>query len=176
MPKRFTPSNENQKITEIADLRNLSLSATRLYFSLKNPNYKIDFVSLTIDEVQEKKGVVENELEIDFCLNLLSSFEAVLRIDYAFRCQNRKRDELSRYFRNYYKNYGLKVNFEEIILHGWKMYFLDVKNEINFIITAFQYRHWIAHGRYWVYNKKRYDFDDLYIVIERIMNSIPIVK
>jgi hypothetical protein len=176
MPRRFTPSNENQEIKEIAELKITSLFATSLYFSSKNPNYKTDFISLTVDEVQEKKRVVENELEIDFCLNLLSSFEAVLRIDYAFRCQNRKRDEVSRYFRNYYRNDGLKVNFEEIILKGWKIYFPNIKKDIDYLTNAFQYRHWIAHGRYWVYDKKRYEFDDLYMTIERIIKSIPIVK
>lgn len=173
MAKRLSASTENLTFKEIATTHNYRVNSLRLYFSPSNPTYEQTFFGLTTDEVSRELEVQILEVERDTCLNILAATEAMFRVDYSLRCTGRKKDDLSRKFRSIYTHKGEKVSLEETIFAEWKNY-LEVhhseskKRIISELISAFKYRHWLAHGRYWTLKANRYDSYNLFSLVKQL--------
>ena len=97
---------------------------------------------------------------------MLAAIEALFIVDFFERIYNRKKGQLSRTFRELYKQQtknriGLNAIFKEWINAEDGNY----SKLINALQGAFKYRHWLAHGLYWVpkYDQK-YDFDSVYVL------------
>lgn len=103
--------------------------------------------------------------------NLLTHVESVLRCDFIIRCQQRKKDKLTKKFRSFYKpdkkiySYRLK----EDILDHWIEYRPNYSDIFNYFNEALKLRHWVAHGRYWEYdtNWRKFSFDSVFAMIEK---------
>ena len=81
--------------------------------------------------------------------------------------------------RNIYQIHQIKkshVSLEKDILILWKEEYPQYKNLISKIITAFKYRHWLAHGRSWKPKLGRvYDYYSLYKLaydMENLLTSL----
>ena len=108
-------------------------------------------------------GKTRDELDADFAyqlaelgqltmLALLACTEAALRVDFIERVANKKKDEVSRRFREIYKEQGIeKIRLEEDILDTWKDQgsAAGIKPAVGEFKGALPLRHWLAHGRYW---------------------------
>ena len=93
----------------------------------------------------------------------MSALEALFRIDYLTRCYNKKKDPLSRKMRGISRKKGVRTSLENDILRLWKEVCPEYKSFISEVITAFDYRNWLAHGRYWEPKLGRnYDYNSLY--------------
>lgn len=147
--KKISFSNNNAKIDEIVQQYQDSCLAIRHYFSLENPKAYELFVGFSESELLEQCNKVLQENELALSLVLLSALEANFRVDYISRVERKLRDDLSRYFRDLYKNNGNRVSLEDDILEGWKSHTNIHQQLIGNIKSAFKYRHWLAHGRYW---------------------------
>jgi hypothetical protein len=109
------------------------------------------FNGLAADEVEDFFG----ELDRLTMLDLLSAAEAELRIDFLRRVYRKRKDPLSKRFRDLHadlKSEGKeeRVRLKDHILAVWKeISDRDARQAIGEFGVALEVRHWLAHGRYW---------------------------
>lgn len=170
--KKVSFSDNNAKIDEILQQYHDSSLAIRSYFSLENPKAYELFVGLSELELLEQCNKVLQENELALSLVLLSALEANFRVDYISRVEKKAKGDLSRYFRELHKNNGNRVSLEDDILEGWKSYTNIQQKLIGEIRSAFKYRHWLAHGRYWQPKLgQEYDFFKLQLLCENSLEQ-----
>jgi len=150
-------------------------SAIETYFDAAY-HHLVRFRGLTPDEVVEQKKERIDELSRATSLTILAALEAVFRIDYLQRVRMRKRDSVSQAFRALYKSKGHEVSLEHDILEIWKKHIQPsrvVSKTIGELKGTLKYRHWLAHGRYWVLKADHtsYDYETVYGLAEQIMDS-----
>lgn len=162
--RRLSRSYQEQNINSIAEYRMMVVHALRFYYSSDNPEFNVIFANKTIEEIQRELRKAENEVDLQSSLALLSVLEARFRIDYAIRCEKRYKDELSRRFRELHKHHGFRAHLENDIFNAWEVHAPGMKGLISELRQAFKYRHWLAHGRYWLLKVQidRFDFQYLY--------------
>jgi hypothetical protein len=168
MPKRVSLSGQNLSLSDIKDYYDDSKRALTLYFSHPTVGYNYWFINdrfldYSINEIEQELQARLDELDRLTSFSILSSLEASFRMDYLIRCNQKKKDTLSRKMREIYQVKGSRASLEDDILRLWKETFPEYKGFISEVITAFKYRHWLAHGRYWEPKLGRiYDYYSLY--------------
>jgi proline dehydrogenase len=155
MPKQWpSVSNEELDVKDIEKYYYATEKALRSYYQTSNAV----FATNSWEELAEELNFNIAELDKSSALMILATIEAHFRLDYVRRCRYREKDELSRKFRELYKKKGSRASLSDDILELWKKYTLknDLVSRIRIILN---YRHWLAHGRYWNYKQgKKYDF------------------
>ena len=130
-----------------------------------------ELLSMDVDEMDAHfEGILE-EIDIQSSLFILAATEATVRVDFLARVYEKRRDTVSRTFRDIYKSRcdhnKIKVRLEEDILDTWGEQLPDSKSDVGRLKGAFKYRHWLAHGRYWVPKLgQRYDPSGLFLLID----------
>jgi hypothetical protein len=129
------------------------------------------FTSFTFDEINDYFDESRTELEHLVCLNLITATEAFLRADYSQRVKRRDKSEIGRAFRGLNKSKGAKISLEKHIIDLWKS---NTSNKsFSDLLGLLKYRHWLAHGRYWVPKLGRnYSFDITYSISEKIIDIV----
>ncbi len=125
-------------------------------------------------EIQRELNEAKNEINLQYSLSLLSAIEAYFRIDFAIRCEKRYKDKLSRSFRKLHKHHGFHVHLENDILAAWEEHTSGMKTLLNELRQAFRFRHWLAHGRYWLLKVKveRFNFPYLYTLASFVSTKL----
>jgi hypothetical protein len=160
-------------IAEIYSTREQSL---RLFCSELNPDYESFFLGYTSQEITEYLEDQLAEVDRDACLNILAAIEALFRIDYAIRCEDKDREAISRQFRGLFAEYQYRISLEDKLFEEWKTAPSITGSIMSDLKGAFKYRHWLAHGRYWVPRLgQQYDFNGLYILAMNV-NSLPLKR
>ncbi|MDX9744668.1 MAG: hypothetical protein RBT59_12675 [Arcobacteraceae bacterium] len=173
MAKKVSFSSQNLSIDEIVYYKQDLERAIKLYYKSYNEYEK--FYTYSIKNINEEKALRLQELELNAIFMLLSSIEALFRIDFNIRVDKKLKDALSQEFRSIYKNKQSRVSLEEDILNVWQNHFVELKVAISEYKGALHYRHWLAHGRYWKPNlARKYDFDSVYILADSIINNLPL--
>ena len=115
------------------------------------------------------------EIERDGSLTLLAAIEASFRVDFLDRVYNRRKDALSRACRTLYANVGARPKLEDELFALWLDYTHIAPSLISDLRGAFNYRHWLAHGRYWTPRfGRRYDFDNVFLLAQAAVNALDI--
>lgn len=110
-------------------------------------------------------------------MTLLASIEASFRVDYLQRNYAKKRDDLSRAFRDLYREKQQRVSLTDDILQRWQEHSDVTPALVGNIRSAFRYRDWLAHGRYWVAKLGRqYDFETLYDLGRDVETAFPFLR
>ena len=162
------------KLDQIVDQYSDVENSLRDYFNANHPQYPIRFVGYTVNDVNAELQLRQSENNRATTLTILSFLEASFRIDYLQRCYLKKKDKLSRAFREIHKHRGSRARFEEDILEGWKQFTTVSPSLIGEVCGVWNYRNWLAHGRYWVPKLgQRYDYDDVYTLVEEILIEFP---
>jgi hypothetical protein len=107
------------------------------------------FIGLTTDELNAYFESSEEELEHLVCFDLISATEAVLRSDFFTKVYNKDKSDIGRIFRDIEKQKGKKVSLEDDIIENWKETVTARKTDFSNFLGLLNYRHWLAHGRYW---------------------------
>jgi hypothetical protein len=177
MGNRVPLSGENLELDEIANHHADVINSLRNYFSAASPHYLQRFAGYAPREIGDELAIRLLESEKSSILTMLSALEAVFRIDYLQRCYNRRKDTLSRVFRDLHKIKGSRVGLEDEILGAWKEHTSVPASLIGDIRGAFKYRHWLAHGRYWVPKiGQKYDYDSIYSLADTVRRAFPLVR
>jgi hypothetical protein len=135
-------------------------ASLRGYYNNPDP---IRFIGYTSEELQIELQQRLAEADLSSSLNALAALEATFRVDYLQRSYMRKRDKLSKLFRQIYIKQGARASFEDDILKAWRESTSGNDGIIGDIRGAFKYRHWLAHGRYWEPKLgRKYDFATIY--------------
>jgi hypothetical protein len=167
---RVSFSGEELSINQIEEYFDSTEKALRSYYHHSNPVFaEYSYQELT-DELDNRIA----ELNRSTTLMAFATIEAHLRIDFLKRCYYRYKDDLSRKFREVYSIKGSNVSLSDDILRLW-MGYITRKSHVSDLISALNYRHWLAHGRYWVakLGRTKYDFREivrLAILLQSEMN------
>ena len=120
MPKRVSLSGQNLSLSDIKDYYDDSKGALILYFSFHSVDYNDRFVDCNINEIEQELQARLDELDRLTSFSILSSLEASLRMDHLTRCNQKKKDALSRKMREIYQVKGSRASLEDDILMRWK--------------------------------------------------------
>jgi hypothetical protein len=173
--KRVSFSGSEPQIVEIDQHYQDTESSIRLYFSESNPEAGILFAGKTKIELDEQLASVSEENEKLVSMSLLSAIEAAFRIDYLQRCYKRKSDSLSRIFRQIHQEKGPRASLEDDIFDTWGTHSSAPKQVVSDLKSAFKYRHWLAHGRYWTPKLgRKYDYFSIYTLGQTVLSSFPL--
>jgi len=175
MPERVTFSKQHPDIQQLAHYYDDVADSLRLYFGPDAPLFSVRFETYKSDEIQNEMNERLAELEMETALSIFAAVEAAFRIDYLQRCYRKEKDSMSRAFRHLHKKKGVRVSLEEEILEIWKEHTTGSTSMIGKLRAAFNFRHWLAHGRYWYPKFPRYDFLAVYSLAETVMNSLPLL-
>ncbi len=172
-PVRF--SGQHLELSEISQhYRDLEASL-RIYFSPASPDYPNRFAGYLETEIRDEMELRLAEHSRTTALSVLSALEAVLRIDYLQRCYKKKKDQLSRAFRTLHQRKGSRASLENEILTEWKNHSTVPEQLIGNLKGAFKYRHWLAHGRYWLPRLgQKYDYESVYLLAEAVLTVFPL--
>lgn len=172
--KRVSFSGSEPQIVEIDRHYQDIESSIQLYFSESNPEAKILFAGKTKIELDDQLASVLEENAKLVSMSLLSAIEAAFRIDYLQRCYKRKSDSLSRTFRKIHQEKGARASLEDDIFDTWKAHSSVPKQVVYDLKSAFRYRHWLAHGRYWPKLGRKYDYFSIYTLGQTVLSSFPL--
>lgn len=181
MNNKIRFSNEHLVLADIMQHHTDLKNALRLYFSEDNKNLQARFSEYTNKKLlfQELSKRTE-ELDLSSVFSLFSAIEAAFRIDCLQRISKKKNDPLSRLFDKKYSKKNLaKIGIKEIF-SDWEDHTKDqyTLTLISNLKDAFNYRNWLAHGRYWRRQKrqKKYDYAYTYNIAETVFSSFPLEK
>jgi putative transposon-encoded protein len=180
MHKKVSFSNQVQELEDIVTYLTISSNAIihykrsirKLVVGGKEDIPK-EFLGMSLEEVNEYFIEVVHHLERDASLSLLASVEAKLRMDFLDRVYNKRKDDLSRIFRETYKKKGHHVQMEQDLLDSWVDICPQHKQVIGYYKGALQYRNWLAHGRYWSPKLgDKYEFATVYSICREFISSL----
>lgn len=173
MGKRVAFSGQQLSLIEIATHhKDVELALRNLYLksSLSNPR----LVGYTQKELYDEMKVRLEEEGLMLAMSVLAAVEAAFRIDYLQRVYDRKKDPLSRSFRDIHKQKGTRARLEDDILEGWRTKTTIPSTLISDLRSAFGYRHWIAHGRYWEPKfGRKFDYFSIHTLAEQAASAVP---
>ena len=177
MPDKVTFSNQNVNIRNYALHHDDLEKSLRLYFGAGARSFNLRFAGYTPAEIKDELGARLDELNLSSTLTILTAVEAAFRIDYLQRCYGKKKDAVSREFRQLHKQKRDRVSLEDEIFDVWKKHTNGGAEIISNLIGAFKFRHWMAHGRYWIPKLgQKYDFDTVYALADSALNSFPLFR
>lgn len=139
------------------------------------------FSTMTPGEVREALREMATELDRQVVLMLVAGAEASLRTDFNDRVRQRRKDPLSRGFlrlvRDRKAKGGRGVKLDEILdLWGREAGDPALKSAVAAMKKLLLYRHWLAHGGYWVENRSGPNDPDpfeAWRILRRFFNAIP---
>jgi len=171
---RVSFSGQHLDPTDVEHLHSDTVAAMRQYYSASNTKFSNRFVGYSASELDAELQEAIEEHERVFSMNLLSAIEAAFRIDYLQRCYARKRDELSRAMRRIHSEKGARASLEDEILQAWRDHALGAQAIVSELKGAFKYRHWLAHGRYWIPKLgRKFDYHGIYVLTQTVFDSFP---
>lgn len=180
MAHRLSRSYKEQNIDSIAQQRRLQDRSVRRYFEGPNQELIAEYPGYSTVEVEQELRTLLAEIDLHASFAILSTIEAAFRIDYASRCELRRKDTLSRHFREIFKAKRYGVNLADDILAGWERHAASSIVVFSELRQAFKFRHWLAHGRYWLLKAdvSRFDFNYLYTIADLIRKDLlsPVVS
>ena len=171
--RRVGFSRQHLELNEIGRHHRDIEASVRSYFDFKNVRSAARFAGYTSEEIRQEMNSLLEEQDRTISMNLLAALEAAFRVDFLQRCYKRRRDPVSREFRKLHALGERYVSLEGDIFRIWKQESSVSSSVISDLKGAFKYRHWLAHGRYWVPKFGRYDYHDIYTLAEEIFNSFP---
>jgi hypothetical protein len=148
----------------------------KLYYSSASPMFQNRFVGYRPEEVIDELAARLEETELRSSLATMGRIEAAFRTDYLVRCQERKRDRLSRLFRGLYNQKQNKVSLEDEIFEVWQHEHPELKAIVGHLRGAFKFRHWLAHGRYWVPKFGKWDYLTIYAIGTSVFSDFPLIR
>ena len=162
-------------IVEIAEYHNDVVSSLRLYFG--------QILLLSASDLRVRGEVASRltsrleETDQRSAFFVLTSLEAAFRVDYQRRCEKKMKDDLSRAFREMWKSRKTRVRLDEDILEAWSQHSSGSRQLIAELRGAFNFRHWLAHGSYWVPKLgRKYDFNFVYSLADDVLEAFPLQR
>jgi hypothetical protein len=170
-----------QDLAQIAEYHNDVIEALASFFGNWKTLGVARYIGSTPAEMRDILATRLEETALRSALEVISAIEAAFRVDYLIRSVKRKKEPLSRDFRQLYKAKQGKVRLNEEILERWLSHHSDItglKALVGELRGALRFRHWLAHGRYWQPARwgRKYDYDGVSILAELIFETFPLYR
>jgi hypothetical protein len=170
MADRVSFSNAEQSLEEITAWRSDVQAGLAEFFSGDSSTL------LTRYEEEEIEAAFESalaELDLTTSLSVLSSIEAAIRLDYLQRVYGRWRDPLSKAMNALHQDKANYARLEEDLIRLWRDRTGVRKVLLAELVSAFRYRHWLAHGRYWTPKfGRRYSYDSVFEIAREFSDEM----
>jgi len=132
-------------------------------------------VGLTHEELKNLFKRYLRELDEVASLTMIASTEAMLRLDFEQRVSKRRKDKVSREFRDIKRRRGARVRLNEDILEAWSAAGGAPRATIGDFRRLLNLRDWLAHGRYWIPRiGQQYDARGVFAVTSRLLERLRI--
>lgn len=133
------------------------------------------FVAFTLNELDDYFEKSVEELEQLVAFDLIAAIEGLLRSDFYRRVYSRDKSDLGRRFRDVNKLKKDKISLEDDIINNWKELVAGCRPTFSELKGVLHYRHWLAHGRYWMLGKRGrpYSVEETYGIAESVLQLIP---
>lgn len=131
----------------------------------QNANYVGDFLGYTEEEIISSKKELLQELSIEASFFLLAYIESLFRKDFILRInagRKKYRDNITKEYKSIYVPYKRVYSYSlvDVIFSTWKQYVSPNSKELEDVFRTlpqyYDFRNWIAHGRYWVPKETNY--------------------
>ncbi|KAA8998707.1 hypothetical protein FJU31_09915 [Stenotrophomonas cyclobalanopsidis] len=143
-------------------------AAIGLHFSESNP----DNADLSRKELETLRAACLQVQQHRDMMALLAFLEACFRLDYASRKRLNLKDGLSKVLTKLFNRKRNKAALMDDIVKAWLQQGVLTHHQYDRINSAFQLRHWIAHGQYWSPAKiKPHDLWEVTEFVESLVNA-----
>ena len=174
-PSLLVFSNEHLPLEKISKQYTSVAGSIELYFSRNNPRFSQIFSFYSPQEILGERSTCLLEHELGTSMTVLAAVEAAFRIDFELRCQSVKVDPISDRLRAIRRGRTQhSISFAGDILNGWERAFPTGRQVISAMREAYQFRNWLAHGRYWIPETDKFDYGDLYALAENVFAVFPL--
>ena len=176
--KRVLFSNINASLEDVEEYYVDSDESLKAYFVPGHePGVALArFIGYTKTELDDELKMRKETLDRMCSLEILSAIEARFRIDYLLRCQDKMKDGLSRQFREIPKQKENRASLANDIIPTWRAAYPEHKARLDNLGKALDFRHWLAHGRYWqpirTPHVRRYDYLSIYTLALDILSNM----
>ena len=170
MANRSSVAGQSASLLELANYHRDAEASLRLYFTSVNPNFVVLFAGDRPSDVAEKLVARINETDMRSALAVMARIEAAFRLDYKWRRKAKRPDAVSIAFRRHRR---ANVRLDEDIWETWRANHPMTRPLISQLRSAFRFRHWLAHGRYWPAGQK-YDFQTVYLLAQMVFATFPL--
>ena len=168
-------SGEHLALEEISKQHINVENSVTLYFSNGNPRFSEVFSLYSPGELLEERNGCLLEHRLSASMTVLAAVEAAFRIDFELRCRTANPDPISNRLRMMRRGrMQYSISFTREILHGWEQEYPRGADTISAMREAFQFRNWLAHGRYWVPDTDKFDYGDVYALAESAFEVFPL--
>ena len=171
-------SNEHSSIEDVGEYYVDSAASLDSYFNFSTaiisfPARFVGYSRIDFDaELKNRKDTLDRMCSFE----ILAAIEARFRVDYLTRCQEKKKDILSKKLRDIYKKSANKAKLVDDILTAWRDVFPEHKACLDKLQKALDFRHWVAHGRYWQSKTSphiyQYDYLEVYILAVDLFSNL----
>lgn len=171
--ERFRISPDLYSLKEIRYYYNRSNEAINCKYSpTDNLHYEEQFCGYTKEEVRKEADEIRNELSHTCSFYAMAYVESLFRIDSFVRVKHKCKGDVTPLIKKMVqsKEKLSLVRFEDL-LDAWEATHADDRELFREVKQAFQFRHWMAHGRYWKPNDnidKHFDFEDIYSLVSAV--------
>jgi hypothetical protein len=170
MAEKVSLSSERPGFEDVAEFYNDAERSIRYFYAAATD---LKFAGYSRQELENELLDRLRSLDQMCEFAILAALEASFRTDFHRRCSKRLKDDLSRRFRAVHKQKGNRVSLEEGILDAWRDHLPASKSVLGQLKGALLYRHWFAHGRYYIPKLgQNYDFFAVYSLARSIEQSV----
>jgi len=166
-------SDEHQLFSDIQWILKERNEALTSFFVLDNAY----FFGCTAEEVKNRLDCHLQEAESDASFALLAAIEAIFRLDFDYRRKNKLKDPKSKALRRISKSPRDHFKHDVSMNKLFNVLATDdsvPRHTITFLKICFEYRNWLAHGRYWQLNigRDKPTFSEIYQLAQTIENRL----
>ena len=170
MASQIPAASQSASLLDLADYHRDTEASLRLYFTSINPDFVALFAGDRPSDVARKLADRITETDMRSALAVMARVEASFRLDYQWRRKAKKPDAVSIAFRRHRRT---NVRLDEDIWEIWSLNHPTTRPLISQLRSAFNFRHWLAHGRYWRGGQK-YDFQTVYFLAQAVLATFPL--
>jgi hypothetical protein len=170
MANQIAAAGQFASLVDLAEYHRDTEASLRLYFTSINPDFVALFAGDRPSDVAKKWADRVSETDMRSALAVMARVEAAFRRDYEWRRKAKKPDPVSITFRRLRRE---NVRLDEDIWQTWKVNHPTTGPLISQLRSVFNFRHWLAHGRYWPAGRK-YDFQTLYLLAQAVFAAFPL--
>jgi hypothetical protein len=176
MANKVSFSEQHGSLEDIEEYYVDSENALNCYYEPSSAGRIPKFIGYTKEEIGNELKSRKESLDRMCSLEILATIEAKFRIDYLVRSQKKKKDDLSKKFREIYRTKKNKASLTDDIILTWKSEYPQHKTRLDNLGKALDYRNWLAHGRYWMPKKSphisKYDYLTIYTLASDILEKM----
>ena len=173
MARHVALLGEHLNIEQINRRRRVVEAAVEAYCAEDGPGAAQFFLGYTQSEVLAEKETLLDELRRSASMDVFGALEAAFQVDFFRRCYGHEKDDISLAFKEIYHDRGTRVPLGTI-LAVWRKSDVASQRAIE-VSSALKYRHWLAHGRYWIPGfPKKLPYDEVYKLAKETLATFPL--